>query len=186
MSDVTLDKWKDVLWVPTTNGDVLALCPEHKQRLEIQASTGRLPQDSPLSIGHKWLVCPEDDKIFSMGGVAFWMFKRRYLSAKDALGLKNAKFYDLDNIYTPVLRVEPKPKDIDLSIQIEIDRTPDGKKVVIYAADRKDIAKKSHIFVDPQKEAVTFDGKDIHPNSIFAKVEITYKSGKKTVLKDKK
>ena len=180
--EVALDKWKGILWAPTTTDDVLALCPEHKVRLEIQTQYGRSAQDAPSTVKHQYLVCPEDNVFFPMGGVQFWMFKRRYNSAKEAISLKNVRIFDLDNVYTPVLKKEPKPKDKDLSLQVEIDKVPGGKKIVIYAADRNEIDKKTQIFIDPQKESATFDGNDIHPNSIFAKVEITYKSGKKTTL----
>jgi hypothetical protein len=182
MSEFQLEKWKGIYWAPTTNGDVLALCPDHRVSLEIQTKYGLTTQDTTSTVPQLHLICPEDNKIFTMNGVQFWMFKRRYTSAKDATNLKSAKIYDLDNVYTPVLRTVPKKKDDDLSIQVEIDKTSDGKKLVIYAADRKDLSRKSHIFIDPQKESTTFDGKDLHPNAIFAKIEITYKSGKKTIL----
>lgn len=165
----------------------VAFCPKHTHRLDIVDRYRRfLSQDTRSGLGHLHLICPVDSQVFKIDGDSFLTMRRRYEASREADELKGATYRDLDNIYTPVLRVEPKPKDKDLSLQFEIDKTAEGKKIVIYAADKKDTSKKSHIFIDPQKESMTFDGKDLHPNSIFAKVEITYKSGKRTILEEKR
>jgi hypothetical protein len=108
--------------------------------------------------------------------------RQRFTNYEESLQLKNAKIYDLDNIYTPVLRVDPKPKDTRFSIQVEIDETPNGKKMVIYAADRNDVKNKTQIFIDPEHDKLSFDSNDLHPNAIFAKVEATFKDGNKSIL----
>lgn len=86
-------------------------------------------------------------------------------------------------MYTPILKVEPKPKDDRYSIQVEVDETPNGKKLVIYAMDRENPPGKTQIFIDPQFDKISFDGRgDLHPNMIFSKVVAYFKDGKKASL----
>ena len=88
-------------------------------------------------------------------------------------------------MYTPILKTNPKPKDDKYSIQVEIDETPYGKKLVIYAADRRSIDEKAQIFIDPQADKLSFDSNDVHPSMIFSKVTAYFKDGKKATLEQK-
>lgn len=81
-----------------------------------------------------------------------------------------------------MLKVNPKPKDDRYSIQVEIDDTPNGKKMVIYAADRHDVTNKTQVFIDPQTDKISFDSNDLHPNMIFSKITAYFKDGKKAEL----
>ncbi len=186
MDGVTLKKWKGVLWADSTTGGRIALCPKHRLRLELWDTVhGGGYQQGQTGLSHqKYLVCPEGDERFSIFGKSFEAMVRRFDSYQESISLKGATVYDLDNIYTPVLKVEPKPKDKRFSVQVEIDTTPHGKKLVIYAADR-DKQGKTQIFLDPETDKISFDSNDLHPNMIFAKVEAIFKDGKSASLEDK-
>ncbi len=174
------DKWKDVLW-RTKQRVPVAFCPEHKYRLDIVDSYhGNLAQSSHIPGNqHSHLICPVDNKQFPIDGDDFSTMRRRYQAAKESELLKDATYRDLDNVYTPVLKVSPKPKDDRYSVQVEIDDTPRGKKMVIYAMDRQNSNEKTQIFIDPQDDKITFDSKnDLHPNMIFSKIVAYFKEGK--------
>jgi len=108
---------------------------------------------------------------------------RRFNNHQESISLKNARIYDLDNVYTPTLKVSPKPRDNRFSVQVEIDKTPKDKKIVIYAADREHKGK-AQIFIDSQADKISFDPNDIHPNMIFSKVEAYFKDGKTATLEE--
>lgn len=168
----------------STTGNYIALCPTHCRRLEVWTKSWGAMQQETNAVPQLYLICPEDNVRFPLFGNTFSDMVRRYGNYQEAISLKGAKIYDLDNVYTPVLKVAPKPKDNRFSIQVEIDTTPQGKKMVIYAADRQQDGK-SQIFIDPPTDKVSFDSNDIHPNMIFSKVEATFKNNKSSVLEDK-
>ena len=151
------------------------LCPEHK--LVLVSATGAIEPGRNRNI-----KCRIDNKVFSLSRTV--QENSNLISdIRQSDSLKNATILELDNVYTPRLRVEPKPKDKRYSIQIEIDETPQGKKMVIYASDRKNPSEKTQIFIDPEADKITFDSKnDIHPNMIFSKVEAYFKDGRKATL----
>jgi hypothetical protein len=163
-----------------------AYCPTHRCKLDIIDSYGDLTgQDNAANApeGGITFICPYDNERFSKDRDIYTL-RRRFEAIQESKELKSARIIDLDNIYTPVLRVDPKPKDDHFSVQVEIDKTPHGKKLVVYAADRNDIQNKTQIFIDPDHSKLTFDGNDAHPNTIFAKIEATFKDGKKARLED--
>lgn len=186
MSDVILKKWKGVVWTDNTIGGYIAFCPKHRLRLEIWDSLyGKaFAQEQTRLNNQAYLFCPEDNEQFQIFGSDFASMARRYGNYQESIDLKDARVYDLDNVYTPVLKVAPKPKDKRFSIQVEVDTTPQGKKLVIYAADRNQNGK-TQIFIDPQSDKISFDSNDVHPNTIFSKVEAYFKDGKKAVLEDR-
>jgi hypothetical protein len=108
--------------------------------------------------------------------------RRRYTAFLESLDLKNASYRDLDNVFTPILKVAPQPKDTRYSIQVEIDETPAGKKLVIYAMDRQEAPDKTQIFIDPQTDKLSFDSSDLHPNMIFSKIVAEFKDGRSATL----
>ncbi|MDO8336557.1 MAG: hypothetical protein Q7T74_07315 [Candidatus Saccharibacteria bacterium] len=184
MTGIKIDQYKGVYWRAGVKSPI-ALCPTHKIRLEIRTRMYGLQQQETKFGGHDYLVCPEDSKNFKIFGDTFWDMQKRYQSTKEALALKTATIVDLDNVYTPKLKMSLSPKDDRYSVQVEIDETPTGKKLVIYAADRKNLSEKTQIFIDPQSDKITFDSKgDIHPNMIFSKVVAYFKDGKKATLEE--
>lgn len=178
-------KWSGVLW-KYISGFPVAYCIEHKHRLDIKDKYGQeLAQDTAVSTPHQYLLCPVDNALFKLNGDNFWTMRRRFTAILESNQLKGATYRDLDNIYTPVLKIEPKPKDKRYSIQVEIDDTPQGKKLVIYAMDRENPSEKTQVFIDPQNDKITFDSNDLHPNMIFSRVVAYFKDGKSVSL-DKK
>ena len=176
-------KWSGVLWRLVLNSFV-AYCPEHKHRLDIHDKYGRnLPQDTQgVIIPPVSLICPVDDTQFDINGGSFSTMKRRYSAMLESASLRGATYRDMDNIYTPVLKVSPKPKDDRYSIQVEVDNTPGGKKMVIYAMDRQNPEAKTQVFIDPQSDKISFDSNDLHPNMIFSKVVAHFKDGKSATM----
>lgn len=181
--EYSFDKWKNVLW-RTKQKVPVAFCPTHKTRLDIFDTYGDLlPQSTGRVTPHVHLVCPVDEESFSIEGDSFWTMRRRYESVKESEQYKDAKYRDLDDVYKPILRVDPKPKDNRYSVQVEIDDTPNGKKMVIYAMDRQNPSEKTQIFIDPQLDKLSFDAtNDLHPNMIFSKVVAYFKDDKTATL----
>ena len=177
------DKWSGVLW-KIISGTPIAYCPKHFRRLELVVDEDQTVNQQQASFHdyHTCLSCPVDNQKFELNGERLRLMQERYEATLESITHKGATYRDLDNVYTPVLRVEPKPKDDRYSIQVQIDETPNGKKLVIYAMDRKDSAKKVQIFIDPEKDKITFDSSDFHPNMIFSKVEAHFKDRKKASL----
>lgn len=183
----TLHAWKGVLWRIKNDQTALAYCPEHQGiELDIVNEYG-----SPIGQGrfnvifdNTSFICPLDSKAYMLEGDYFTL-QRRVIAIIDAENFKDAKIVDLDNIYTPILRVSPKPKDDRYSIQVEVDETQHGKKLVIYAMDRENSSEKTQIFIDPQLDKISFDGRgDLHPNMIFSKVTAYFKDDKKATLEE--
>ncbi|HET7320530.1 MAG TPA: hypothetical protein VFI84_03015 [Candidatus Saccharimonadales bacterium] len=181
----TLNQWNGLQWKASTEKPI-AHCPKHKgMQLDVLDDDGDLMGQENLSNieeGHTTFVCPVDDEQFSKNN-DIWTLRRRYVAFMKSHGLKNARIVDLDNVYTPILKVEPKPKDDRYSIQVEVDETANGKKLVIYALDRKEKEQgKTQIFIDPETDKVSFDSNDLHPNMIFSKVVAYFKDGKSVSL----
>ena len=174
-------KWSGVLW-KLSDGHFFAYCPKHKYRLDVISRYNSSYSQLVIGIIESHLLCAIDDEIFQISGSNIATMRRRFEAVIESDSLKSATYRDLDNIYTPVLKVNPKPKDDKYSIQVEIDDTPQGKKMVIYAADRSDLGNKAQIFIDPQTDKISFDSNDLHPNMIFSKVIAYFKDGKKAEL----
>jgi hypothetical protein len=185
-SEPEFTKWSGALW-KFIQGVPVAYCIEHKHRLDIHDAYNRdLAQDSSIvTVGHQYLICPVNGASFPINGSDFYVMRRRFVAMLESELLKGATYRDLDNIYTPVLKVSPKPKDDRYSVQVEIDDTPNGKKMVIYAMDREDPSVKAQIFIDPQNDKITFDSNDLHPNMIFSKITAYFKDGKKASMEQK-
>lgn len=183
----TLHSWQGVLWRIRSAQIAYAHCPKHKGVvMDILDNRGRPGNQDSMNyiLSNTTFVCPMDDEVFRLDNDYFTL-RRRVIAITRSDEYKNARIIDIDNIYTPILKVSPRPKDDRYSIQVEIDETPNGKKLVIYAADRKNINEKTQIFIDPQFDKISFDGRgDIHPNMIFSKVEAYFKEGKKAMLDD--
>lgn len=183
----TLHSWKGVLWRVRSAQVAYAHCPKHKGIvLDILDKGGRPTSQDAMRyiLSNTVFVCPMDDENFRLDSDYFTL-KRRVIAITRSESYKNASIVDIDNIYTPILKVSPKPKDDRYSVQVEIDETPNGKKLVIYAADRKNLSEKTQIFIDPQFDKISFDGRgDIHPNMIFSKVTAYFKDGKSATLEE--
>lgn len=181
----TLHNWNGLLWRIKDNTVALAHCPHHMGvELDILDNDRRPTSQNTLRyiLGRTDFVCPMDNERFSLPGDYFTL-RRRVIAITRSDSYKNSRIVDLDNMYTPVLKVSPKPKDKRYSIQVEVDETPNGKKLVIYAMDRESPQGKAQIFIDPQFDKISFDGRgDLHPNMIFSKVVAYFKDGKKATL----
>jgi hypothetical protein len=177
MSESEFSKWSGVLWKFNISRHY-AYCPTHKYRLDVINRSGFAYDQQTAVIMPDHLLCAVDNEQFAINGGDMVTMRRRFNAVKESESLKNATYRDLDNVYTPILRVDPKPKDKRYSIQVEIDDTPQGKKMVIYAADRNQINDKTQIFIDPEADKLSFDPSDIHPNMIFSKVIAYFKDEK--------
>ncbi|AHB42448.1 hypothetical protein RAAC3_TM7C00001G0602 [Candidatus Saccharibacteria bacterium RAAC3_TM7_1] len=184
----TLHSWNGVLWRIKNSEVAFAHCPTHQGiQLDILSNDGRPVDQARMKyiLSSTRFVCPMDNKMFSIENDYFTL-RRRVIAITKSEAYKDAKIIDIDNIYTPILRVAPKPKDDRYSVQVEIDETPNGKKLVIYAIDRKNPDEKTQIFIDPQFDKISFDGRgDLHPNMIFSKVIAYFKDEKKATLERK-
>jgi hypothetical protein len=172
-------RFQKLLWQYNSDGQKVwyePLCPEHRIKLvnQEQYRSGFEYEEN--------LTCRMDGKTFHIPQ-GMYGTSEVIVEIQNSHDIMHAKVYDLDNVYTPVLKVEPKPKDKRFSVQVEIDTTKEGKKLVIYAADRDNLAEKTQIFIDPQLDKITFDGTgDIHPNMIFSKVVAYFKDNKSATL----
>lgn len=184
MNDM-LYSWNSLLWGIKYDNKAYAYCPDHKG-VELDVLNGNGTPTSQNSMSEirsiTKFVCPIDNKSYEQEG-DFYTLRRRVLTIIYSESYKEADIIDLDNMYTPILRVSPKPKDDRYSLQVEIDETSTGKKLVIYAADRKDKGK-TQIFIDPHTKKMSFDGKDLHPDMIFSKVVAYFKDGSNSTIKD--
>ncbi len=181
----TLHIWNGVLWSIKNSRIAHAYCPKHQGlEMDVKDAYGKPTDQDTFNeyFSPTQFVCPIDDETYTLEGDYFTL-RRRVIAITLSVAYKEATIIDLDNIYTPVLRVAPKPKDDRYSIQVEIDETPNGKKLVIYAADRQENGEKTQIFIDPQVDKLTFDSRnDLHPNMVFAKVVASFKDGRSVSL----
>jgi hypothetical protein len=178
-----LHQWNGLIWSSANGGT--AYCPKHKgMELDMLSSYGSATNQHSNSAYQRndrtVFICPVDDEHITKKEVISTL-RRRYIAHQNSNVLKGARIIDLDNVYTPILKVEPKPKDKRYSIQVEIDETPQGKKLVIYAADRQEDGK-TQVFIDPQTDKLSFDSNDIHPSMIFSKVVAYFKDGKQASM----
>jgi hypothetical protein len=180
-----LHLWKDLLW-GTKGSTTFAYCPEHRIELDVNTVWGINNQSFARAQQSKHLgalVCPVDDKLFTVKDNDLSLAVRRFHSTVESLHLKDAEIVSIDGYQIPIAKAKAPNKDDTYWIETRINDTKQGKQVVVYAGKRGQ-NDKSQIFVDIENDKITFDQNNIHPNDIFFRLEGQFKSGRKVKLEE--
>lgn len=146
------------------------LCPKHN-----------VPLTSLSQYGFD-LKCSEHGEIFQIP---------RLLSTEQKLVIDklNAKTYsaikplNLDEALIPIVK---DPKQYTESkghfIRTQLMQSEKGKQQVVIYTGSCDEKTKAQIFIDPETKRLSFDQNDNHPVDVFAKIEVTFRDGTKSII----
>jgi hypothetical protein len=98
--------------------------------------------------------------------------------------LKDIKVLNLDDEAIPIAEDKASTKDEKFFVKAIITESKVGKRLVIYAGERKK-KEKTQIFVEPEIKRLAFDQKDMHPSDVFLMVEATFEDGTTSTIKKK-
>lgn len=178
-----LHLWKDLLWY-IKGQSTIAYCPEHRIELDVNTVWGIRNQAIARVQDSKHLgtlICPTDDKLFTVQNNDLSLAIRRFHSTIESLNLRDAEIVSIDGYQIPIAKAKTPNKDDAYWVEARINDTKQGKQVVVYAGKRGE-SDKSQIFVDIENDKISFDQNNIHPNDIFFRLEGQFKSGKKVKL----
>ena len=175
-------KWQSFLKNKAGVLDVFPLCPDHHLSLKNEnmhlGSNGQFYNCSAAA--SNLLSCPEDQKKF--------IIPRSYEEECDyvvqkilSFGREKMETFDIDGMLTPVAKSEKIKTDTDYSIKAQIMKSKRNDQVVIYAGKKG--SKNTQVFITPAEKRMSFDGKDTHPNDVFAEIKVKFIDGSSITMK---
>lgn len=109
--------------------------------------------------------------------------EQRYVIDRiDATNFKKLSVINLDDESVPLAKEKISLKGGKYFVTSLITQAKSGLRLIIYAGERGK-AEKTQIFVEPAIKKLAFDPKDLHPNDVFTKVEVTFENNSKSEIK---
>lgn len=154
---------------------VQPICPTHKLRV--------YPFGQPAHYSHlaTFLKCADCTELHKIPRP--YDEEQRYVIDRiDAINFKKLEVINLDDESVPFAKEKISTKDDKYFITSLLTSAKSGIRLIIYAGEKGKV-KKTQIFVEPNVKKLAFDPKDLHPNDVFAKVEVTFDDRSKSEIK---
>jgi hypothetical protein len=150
-------------------------CNKHRVRLVPEPMSFNFPKDLIL-------VCPQDSEQFrTLHGlrIAANLVSQKVFNTR----LRDLKVVRIDPDGYQVLAKETVAKNPLYWIDAKLSNTSRGLQLMIQAGKKNKKGEKVQLFVEPAAKRMDFDrnGKDIHPNGVFAIVTAEFKESTTTI-----
>ena len=121
--------------------------------------------------------CPRCQKEIAIGSV--YDLTEKCMRMLNSVKFKNAKLIRLDDWYVPEVKKEVEDlKNSEYWIKTDIKTDRDGDTMVILYVGYKGQKDKSQFFIKPEKLQLSSDHKDMDPQKILSKIEVTLRNRK--------
>ena len=131
--------------------------------------------------------CYECDKWYPLGK-ELWMIKDHLEKREAARDYQNAEIFDIDGVFTPVVKTSKKTLTSDNGdywIEARLNDSKRGKQIAIYVG-KKGEKNKVQLLANVDQKKLNFDQNNQDPREVFSEITATFLDGSVSEIRKKK